>query len=147
MSIFNTRNQNINVCTSCGFETGEDLEYCPGCSTEYEKSGLVSGMDLFLWGIALLVLSLIPLFFVISYCFSSGFASFYNNRAYHLISYVFLVLFVKGFLWTAFGRNIQSTKEYGYSKNNKLLVAEFAAYILPLVIYLSFVLPAALRSK
>jgi hypothetical protein len=90
---------------------------------------------------------MIPLFFVVAYCFNSGFAAFANNRAYHFIFYGFWVLFVKGLLWTTFGRNIQATNEYGYSKNNVLLVAEFAAYILPLVIYLSFILPTELQSK
>jgi hypothetical protein len=147
MSIFNTENQETIVCLNCGFETRENIEHCPGCSTAYEQNALVSGRDLFVWGIGLIVLSLIPLFFVVYYCFDSGFAAFYNNRAYHIISYIFLVLFVKGFLWTTFGNNIQSTNEYGYSKNNVLLVAEFAAYILPIVIYLSFVLPTELQSK
>jgi hypothetical protein len=147
MSIFNTRNQETVVCINCGFETRDDIEYCPNCSTSYEPTALVSGRDLFLWGIGLLALSLVPLFFVVQYCFSGGFAAFYNNRAYHLIFYGFWVLFVKGFLWTTFGNKIQKTNEYSYSKNNVLLVAEFAAYILPIVIYLSFILPKELQSR
>jgi hypothetical protein len=147
MSIFNTGNRETVVCLNCGFETREDIEYCPSCSNAYDKNSLSSGRDLLLHGIALIVLSLIPLFFVVYYCFYSGFAAFSNNRAYHLIFYGFWVLFVKGFLWTTFGRNIQTTNEYSYSKNNVLLVAEFTAYILPMVIYLSFILPTELQTK
>ena len=147
MSIFNTRNQEPVVCLNCGFETRDDLEYCPSCSTSYEHNSLISGRDLFLSGIGLLALSLVPLFFVVHYCFYRGFAAFYNNRSYHLIFYGFWVLFVKGFLWTTFGKNIQTTNEYSYSKNNVLLVAEFAAYIVPIMIYLSFILPGELHSK
>jgi len=147
MSIFNTRNQETIVCLNCGYETRDDIQYCPGCSTSYEQNALISGRDLFLRGIVFIILSLIPLFFVVYYCFDSGFAAFYNNRTHHFIFFGFWVLFVKGFLWTTFGNNIKSTNEYSYSKNNVLLVAEFAAYILPIVIYLSFVLPKELQSK
>lgn len=147
MSIFNTRNQETVVCLNCGYETRDDVQDCPGCSNAYEKNPLVAGRDLFLWGIGLIVLSLIPLLIVAYYCFDRGFAAFYNSRGYHFIFYGFWVLFVKGFLWTTFGNNIRTTNEYSYSKNNVLLVAEFAAYIVPLVLYLSFILPAELQSK
>lgn len=147
MSIFNTENQETVVCLNCGFETRADVESCPDCSNFYEKNPLVSGRDLFLWGIGLIVLSLVPFSIVAAYCFSSGFAAFSNHRAYHFIFYGFWVLFVKGFLWATFGSNIQRTNEYSYSRNNVLLVAEFAAYIVPMVIYLSFILPAEFQSK
>src|SRR5687767_8598535 len=98
MSIFNTANQETVVCTNCGFVTREVMEHCPSCATSYERNALVSGRDLFLRGIVFIVISLIPLFFVVSYCLDSGFAAFYNNRGYHIVFYSFWVFFVKGFL-------------------------------------------------
>jgi hypothetical protein len=135
MSIFNRRRQDLVVCLECGYETREDLGVCPNCSNAFHQNRLVSGRDLFLWGVSALVLSLIPLAIAVHFYIDNGYYALRGHRGYHAVLFVFWLVFVKGLLWALSGRLLVSKIRIGETGNKILSVVEIAAYGLPIFLY------------
>lgn len=138
MSRFSNYQKETYFCTNCGFNTGNQMTYCPECSSFWEKESLISARGMVKWGIFLLVSSGILSFILLLYSLQVGLTETFEKKLTPIFLMLIWVLFVKGCFDFIVGNHIRETGDYGKTKNYLLLYGQIAICLLPMAVYYLF---------